>query len=51
MNDYDRAGTGENNSRYGQIQGLDATTEEMTLTKDRSFTFAIDKLDTDETKQ
>lgn len=51
MNDYDRAGTGENNSRYGQIQGLDAVTEEMTLKKDRSFTFAIDKLDTDETKQ
>lgn len=50
MNDYDRAGTGENNSRYGQIKGLDAVTEEMTLTKDRSFTFAIDKLDTDETK-
>lgn len=51
MNDYDRAGTGGNNSRYGQIQGLDAVTEEMTLTKDRSFTFAIDKLDTDETKK
>lgn len=50
MNDYDRAGTGGNNSRYGQIQGIDAVTEEMTLTKDRSFTFAIDKLDTDETK-
>ena len=50
MNDYDRAGTGENNSRYGQIKGLDAVTEEITLTKDRSFTFAIDKLDTDETK-
>lgn len=51
MNDYDRAGTGTNNSRYGQIQGLDATTEEFTLKKDRSFTFAIDKLDVDETKQ
>lgn len=51
MNDYDRAGTGSNNSRYGQVQGLDAVTEEMTLKKDRSFTFAIDKLDTDETKQ
>ncbi len=51
MNDYDRAGTGKNNSRYGQIKGLDAVTEEMTLTKDRSFTFAIDKLDTDETRQ
>lgn len=51
MNDYDRAGTGGNPSRYGEIEGLDATTEEMTLKKDRSFTFAIDKLDADETKQ
>ena len=33
------------------MAGLDATTEEFTLTKDRSFTFAIDKLDTDETAQ
>lgn len=49
MQDYDRAGTGVNNSRYGVVQGLDATTEEFTLRKDRSFTFAIDKLDTDET--
>ncbi|MDO4943404.1 MAG: hypothetical protein Q4E73_11310 [Lachnospiraceae bacterium] len=51
MNDYDRAGTNGNNSRYGAIHGLDAVTEELTLKKDRSFTFAIDKLDTDETKQ
>ena len=51
MNDYDRGGTGENPSRYGPIAGLDATTEEFTLKKDRSFTFAIDKLDTDETVQ
>ena len=51
MHDYDRPGTGESWSRYGPVQGLDATTEEMTLTKDRSFTFAIDKLDTDETAQ
>lgn len=51
MNDYDREGTGSNPSRYGAVQGLDATTETMTLTKDRSFTFAIDKLDSDETKQ
>lgn len=36
---------------YGAVAGLDATTEEFTLTKDRSFTFAIDKLDTDETAQ
>ncbi|MBQ7759310.1 hypothetical protein [Anaerotignum sp.] len=49
MNDYDRAGTGANASRYGEVASLDATTEEMTLKKDRSFTFAIDKLDADET--
>ncbi|MDD3185541.1 MAG: hypothetical protein PHD70_13655 [Anaerostipes sp.] len=51
MNDYDRAGTGTNTSRYGVVKGLDATTEEFTLKKDRSFTFAIDKLDKDETAQ
>lgn len=59
MNDYDRPGenmgkvNGENVilSRYGAIESLDATTEELTLTKDRSFTFAIDKLDADETQQ
>lgn len=50
MNDYDREGTGGNWSRYGAVKGLDATTEEMTLKKDRSFTFAIDKLDQDETQ-
>ena len=49
MNDYDRLGTGSNASRYGAVQSLDATTEDFTLTKDRSFTFAIDKLDKDET--
>lgn len=49
MNDYDRSGTGDNPSRYGPISGLDATTEEFTLKKDRSFTFAIDKMDNDET--
>ncbi len=49
MTDYDRAGTKGNPSRYGPLQGLDATTEEFTLRRDRSFTFAIDKLDTDET--
>lgn len=49
MNDYDRAGTGPNRSRYGEVSGLDADTEEFTLDKDRSFTFAIDKLDNDET--
>ncbi|MSS35967.1 hypothetical protein [Clostridium porci] len=50
MNDYGRSGPAAGEwSRYGQVQGLDATTEEFTLTKDRSFTFAIDKLDKDET--
>ncbi len=50
MNDYGRSGPKDGEwSRYGQVQGLDATTEELTLTKDRSFTFAIDKLDKDET--
>lgn len=49
MNDYDRPGTSDNLSRYGKIQALDATTQELTLTKDRSFTFAIDTLDMDET--
>lgn len=52
MNDYGRSGPAEGNwSRYGAVAGLDATTEEMTLKKDRSFTFAIDKLDADETGQ
>ena len=50
MNDYGRSGPAEGHwSRYGQVQSLDATTEELTLQKDRSFTFAIDKLDKDET--
>lgn len=50
MNDYGRSGPAEGNwSRYGAIQGLDATTQTMALTKDRSFTFALDTLDIDET--
>lgn len=52
MNDYDRnAENTANWSRFGPVAGLDATTEEFTLKKDRSFTFAIDKLDADETNQ
>ena len=52
MNDYGRSGPTEGNwSRYGAVESLDATTEEMTIKKDRSFTFAIDKLDEDETAQ
>lgn len=49
MNDYDRAGTNGNVSRYGEIKDLTATTQTMLVTKDRSFTFVIDKLDSDET--
>lgn len=50
MNDYNRSGKEDGNwSRYGAVASLDAITEEMTLKKDRSFTFAIDKLDEDET--
>ena len=52
MNDYKRNPVeGFTGSRYGEIKDLDATTEEFTLKKDRSFTFAIDKLDKDETAQ
>ncbi len=52
MNDYNRhPEKGFTGSRYGEVEGLDATTEEMTLKKDRSFTYAIDKLDKDETLQ
>lgn len=51
MTDYDRAGTGSGatGSRYGTIGNLSATTQSMVITKDRSFTFVIDKLDSDET--
>lgn len=50
MQDYGRSGaTGSNWSRYGEVESLDATTQSMTLQKDRSFTFVIDALDEDET--
>lgn len=53
MHDYRRNGPIPEGqwSRFGAIADLDATTEELMLNKDRSFTFAIDKLDTDETAQ
>lgn len=52
MTDYGRTGpTGANWSRYGAVAGLNATTEELTLSRDRSFTFAIDAMDADETVQ
>ena len=50
MNDYGRSGPADGNwSRYGAVADLDATTETLQLTKDRSFTFAIDKMDENET--
>lgn len=51
MNDYDRSGSKAQGSRYGTIESLDATTHDLTLSKDRSFTYAIDALDEDETMQ
>lgn len=49
MNDYGRTGASEGNwSRYGKVLDLDATTETLTLRKDRSFTYVIDRLDADE---
>ena len=52
MTDYGRTGpTGTKWSRYGAVAGLDAATEELTLSRDRSFTFAIDAMDADETGQ
>lgn len=50
MNDYGRRGASAGNwSRYGEVKDLDATTELATLTRDRSFTFVIDKLDQNQT--
>lgn len=50
MNDYGRGGTASGNwSRYGVVENLDATTETATLKCDRSFTFVIDKLDSNQT--
>lgn len=59
MNDYDRDGSdvgtapGDGDpviwSRYGALGKVENTLEEFTLSKDRSFTFAIDKMDKDET--
>ena len=39
MNDYTRTGT----SRYGTPEELQNTKQDLTLTKDRSFSFTIDK--------
>ena len=49
MNDYDRTGEKNFYHRYGEAENLNATTETMRLEKDRSFTFVIDTLDSNET--
>lgn len=55
MNDYSRnrgsdfEETEASLSRFGKIVDLSAQTQEMLLTKDRSFIFNIDRLDQDET--
>lgn len=55
MNDYARNRTTldgtESISRYGDLIDLSSTAETMLLTKDRSFIFNVDKMDTDETAQ
>lgn len=50
MNDYDRNGTSGKSSRYGDLEKLGNEMEDLVLKKDRSFTFAIDKMDKDETQ-
>lgn len=47
MNDYGR--NTEGTSRYGAVNDLSNETQEVSMEKDRSFTFAIDKMDEDET--
>jgi hypothetical protein len=53
MQDYarNRSAIGESDSvsRYGDLIDLSAQTEDFMLTKDRSFIFNVDKMDTDET--
>lgn len=45
LNDYKRTGA----NRYGTPEELDAGTQEMVMSQDKSFTFVIDKMDQDET--
>lgn len=49
MGDYDRNGTQTDLKRYGEAKDLEATTQDMTIKRDRAFTYVIDKLDEDET--
>ncbi len=47
MNDYGRNTEGTN--RYGEAKDLSTELQEVSMEKDRSFTFVIDKADEDET--
>ena len=47
MNDYGRNTNGT--ARYGTVKDLSTSIQEVSMEKDRSFTFAIDKADEDET--
>lgn len=47
MNDYGRNQDGT--ARYGTVKDLSTELQEISMEKDRSFTFAIDKMDEDET--
>jgi len=50
MSDYGRSGPATGNwSRYGEVQTLEANTDLLAIRKDRSFSFAVDLLDEDET--
>ena len=56
MNNYSRNRVGAEGestsiSRFGELYDLSATTEEMVLSKDRSFIFNVDRMDADETRQ
>ena len=52
MQEYGRGGADSGNwSRYGSVASLDSTTQTMLLSKDRSFTFAVDRMDEDETQR
>lgn len=46
LNDYSRTGS----NRFGALEELSATKEEMKMTQEKSFTFVIDHSDTDETQ-
>lgn len=47
MNDYGR--NTEGTARYGDVKDLSTDIQEVSMEKDRSFTYAIDKMDEDET--